>query len=187
MEKLNILIAGVGGQGVITLGKIIAQSALISGVKALVAETHGLAQRGGAVNVHVRLGEVYSPLIRKADLLVALEATEALRNLSYADENTMIILNERVEKSVLPKIRMLSLEEIKDRLREYKVLSVNADKIAVQGGNPRGTNIVMLSVMMELKLSKFIKEDVLLSLLDERNRKVYLLGKQFIKGWLYAK
>lgn len=187
MEKLNIIIAGVGGQGVITLGKIIAQSALLSGVKALVAETHGLAQRGGAVNVHVKLGNVYSPLVDKADFIVALEATEALRNVNYAHESTVILLNERVERSVLPKVKMLSLEEIRKRLNVYKVFSVNADKIALEAGNPKGSNIVMLSLLMEIGLSKLIDEKVVISLLNESNRKVYLYGKQLVIRWSYAK
>ncbi|QIW23590.1 indolepyruvate oxidoreductase subunit beta [Sulfolobus sp. S-194] len=180
MEKLDILIAGVGGQGVITLGKIIATSALLSGVKALVAETHGLAQRGGAVNVHVRLGNVYSPLIKKADFLVALEATEALRNLSYTDKETILIVNERVERSVLPRVKMLSLDEIKERLKEYRAIYIPAERVAIDSGNPRGANIVMLSLLMEFGLKKLIDEDKLLSLLDEKNKRVYLAGKESI-------
>ncbi|AWR98074.1 indolepyruvate oxidoreductase subunit beta [Acidianus sulfidivorans JP7] len=183
MEKVNIIIAGVGGQGIITMGRILVEAANLSGVKALVSETHGLAQRGGAVNVHVRMGDVYAPLIRRgeADYLVALEATEALRNIEYANRDTIIVLNEMVERSVLPKIKMLSFEEIYEKLTSvgFKVVSVNAKDLAIKAGNPRAMNAVMIGVMMGVgKLKDLIKEDkVMEALRTDVNRKAYLSGK----------
>ncbi|MEM3353693.1 MAG: 2-oxoacid:acceptor oxidoreductase family protein, partial [Saccharolobus sp.] len=85
MTHVNILIAGVGGQGIITAGKFIAEAGNYSNTKVLIAETHGLSQRGGGVNIHVRIGDVNSPLIPlgKANYLVGFEAMEVLRNLNY--------------------------------------------------------------------------------------------------------
>ncbi|MEM0331318.1 MAG: 2-oxoacid:acceptor oxidoreductase family protein, partial [Archaeoglobaceae archaeon] len=79
--ELNILVVGVGGQGALTTAHLIARSAMKAGLNVLVAETHGMAQRGGSVEVHVRIGDVHSPLIPDcgADIVLALEPSEALR------------------------------------------------------------------------------------------------------------
>jgi len=79
--RLNVVMVGVGGQGLVTAAKVLADAAIDSGTKALVAETHGLSQRGGAVEVHVRLGDVYAPLVPRgrADVLLAFEIIEAAR------------------------------------------------------------------------------------------------------------
>jgi len=81
--KCDIILTGVGGQGVLTLGRIIAWAAMRSRLKVLQTETHGMAQRGGAVLSHLRLadGEIHSPLIVRngADVMIALEVLEALR------------------------------------------------------------------------------------------------------------
>ena len=179
MVKLNLLICGVGGQGIITMGRMIVEASFLSGLKATVAETHGLSQRGGAVNVHVRIGDVYYPLIPKggADYLIALEAIEALRNIQYANKRTVIILNEKVERPVLPKVKVPRLEDIKKALSGFEVISVNADELALKAGNIRAVNAVMLGVLMA-KLSDLINEDAVLKVLrNEVNRRAYELGK----------
>ena len=81
----NILICGVGGQGTVLASKIIAASAMIEGSAVHSAETIGMAQRGGSVTSHVRIGEAYSPLIPygTADMILAFEPAEAVRNLIY--------------------------------------------------------------------------------------------------------
>ena len=79
----NILICGVGGQGTVLAAKVLSQAAVSSGKRVLSAETIGMAQRGGSVVSHVRIGEnLFSPLIPKgkADVIIAFEATEAVRN-----------------------------------------------------------------------------------------------------------
>lgn len=184
MEKIvNILIAGIGGQGIITMGRILVESANLGGVKALVSETHGLAQRGGAVNVHVRIGNVMAPLIPKggADYLVGLEATEALRNLEYANKNTVVIVNEMVERAVLPKAKMLSLEEILERIRKVSknVITIDAKKLAIEAGNAKAMNAVMIGTMMSVgKLKDLVQEEnILKALRTDVNRKAYLSGK----------
>ncbi|MCX8172289.1 MAG: 2-oxoacid:acceptor oxidoreductase family protein, partial [Archaeoglobaceae archaeon] len=95
--ELNILVVGVGGQGALTTAHLIAHSAMRAGLNVLVAETHGMAQRGGSVEVHVRIGEVSSPLIPElgADVVLALEPSEALRYAKYIKSDTKIILNSR--------------------------------------------------------------------------------------------
>ena len=82
----NILICGVGGQGTVLASRIIAASAMNMGEKVMSAETIGMAQRGGPVTSHVRIGnDVFSPLIPfgQADMILAFEPAEAVRNLKY--------------------------------------------------------------------------------------------------------
>lgn len=96
-KTFNIIISGVGGQGLITLTQIIAEAAVIEGYDVKTSELHGLSQRGGSIRTHIRFGDkVYSPLISsgRADLILGLEITELLRNLDYANPKTIVLANE---------------------------------------------------------------------------------------------
>lgn len=95
-KNFNVVIAGVGGQGVITLAKIIAEAAFIEGYDVKTSELHGLSQRGGSVETHIRFGkEIYSPLVAMggADLVLSLEILEVLRKLNFAGEKTIFLIN----------------------------------------------------------------------------------------------
>lgn len=95
-KNFNIVIAGVGGQGLMTLLKILSEAAFIEGYDVKTSELHGLSQRGGSIEAHIRFGEkVFSPLvpIAKADLVLGLEMAEALRELKYANKNTAFLVN----------------------------------------------------------------------------------------------
>ncbi|OGZ26917.1 MAG: hypothetical protein A2365_02165 [Candidatus Nealsonbacteria bacterium RIFOXYB1_FULL_40_15] len=95
-KNFNIVIAGVGGQGVITLVQLIAEAAFAEGYDVKTSELHGLSQRGGSVETHVRFGKkVWSPLISEgeADLIISLELAETLRKLRYANKNTKFVIN----------------------------------------------------------------------------------------------
>lgn len=98
----DILLCGIGGQGTVLAAKILAATAMNAGEKAGSAETIGMAQRGGSVTSHVRIGEAYSPLIpkAKADLLMAFEPAEAVRNLPYLKKDGIVIVNNRPVKPV---------------------------------------------------------------------------------------
>ncbi len=88
-KEINIVISGVGGQGLITLGKVLARAAFLEGKDIKMSELHGLSQRGGSVAVQVRFGKkVYSPLIsvQGADLVIAMERNEALKSCALADK-----------------------------------------------------------------------------------------------------
>ncbi|MDP2909679.1 MAG: indolepyruvate oxidoreductase subunit beta [bacterium] len=96
MKTFNIVIAGVGGQGVITLAQLIAEAAFAEGKDVKTSETHGLSQRGGSIESHIRFGEkVYSPLTAQgeADLILSLEILETLRKLKYASKETVFLIN----------------------------------------------------------------------------------------------
>ncbi|HIE36662.1 TPA: indolepyruvate oxidoreductase, partial [Candidatus Geothermarchaeota archaeon] len=103
--EYNILFAGVGGQGIITLGRLIGSALTNSGFNVLMAETHGLSQRGGSVTVHMRVGDVNSPLVPLggADLLVGLELIEAVRNLGYLSRDGVKIVNDYIMRPSIPK------------------------------------------------------------------------------------
>jgi len=93
----SIIISGVGGQGSITLTKIIAEAAMIEGYDVRTSELHGLSQRGGSVQTHIRFGDkVYSPLIlsAEADLILGLEISETLRNAHFTNPKTNVLANE---------------------------------------------------------------------------------------------
>mgnify|MGYP001770694464 CR=1 FL=1 len=152
--RLNIYLTGVGGQGLVTFASVLGQAAVDSGLKALVAETHGLSQRGGAVDVHVRLGDVDSPLIPKggADVVIAFELIEALRALSFTNKATIMIINRRLIpppglKGQLPKPEFIETE-VKGRVS--RAYFINAYDYAVKLGNPVFENMIMLGALHAL-------------------------------------
>jgi len=92
------VLAGVGGQGLITLTKIIAEAAKAEALEARTSELHGLSQRGGSVETHIRFGKkVWSPLVApsSADLILSLEIQEVLRVFAYADKDTAFLVNRK--------------------------------------------------------------------------------------------
>lgn len=118
-NNFNIILTGVGGQGLITLLRIIDEAALIDGYDVRSSELHGLSQRGGSVEAHVRFGkEVLSPMVQlgKADLIFGLEMIEGLRESLKAGKQTKFLVNEYV----LPFENSPRTEEVKQGLQEIK-------------------------------------------------------------------
>lgn len=148
MEPVDIVMVGVGGQGIITMASVLAEAALRRGVNAIVAETHGLSQRGGSVIVHVRLGEAEAPLIMRgtAGLMLALDGIEAIRYLEYLSPHAIVVVDKRVTPPPLPGVRVPSIVEIMEALEEtgLEVHPVGAVETAVALGNPRAANMYML-------------------------------------------
>jgi len=92
----NLIITGVGGQGIITLVSILDEACFLQGYDVRSSELHGLSQRGGSVITHIRFGKkVYSPIVsaRRADLIIGLELSEGLRGASFAGKNTIFVVN----------------------------------------------------------------------------------------------
>lgn len=165
--KLNILVVGVGGQGALTTAHLIARAAMKAGLNVITAETHGMAQRGGSVEVHVRIGEVRSPLIPEgsANIVLALEPVEALRYARYVGKKTVVIMNSR--KIVPPSVTVglgsyPELEEIVEKLRSIadKVLLVPATDLALKLGDIVVSNVVIVGALLSLTNLPFKIEHV---------------------------
>ncbi|ABW01912.1 indolepyruvate oxidoreductase subunit beta [Caldivirga maquilingensis] len=159
--KMNIYLTGVGGQGLITFASVLGQAALHSGLKALVAETHGLSQRGGSVDVHLRIGNVHAPLIPRgnADIIVAFELLEAFRALNYANDNTVIVVNKRLIRPPTTRAKIPSINELVSELRKMNntVYVIDAYNEALKLGNAIFENMVMLGALYSVSdVSKFI-------------------------------
>ncbi|MBU0476802.1 indolepyruvate oxidoreductase subunit beta [Patescibacteria group bacterium] len=123
-KEFNMVIAGTGGQGLITLLRIVAEAALEEGQDLKTSELHGLSQRGGSVGVHIRFGrKIYSPLISsgKADLVLSLELQEALRALDYSHTKTAFLINNFLipipfQKPVLEKEILKTLQKFSQNI-----------------------------------------------------------------------
>ncbi len=123
ITQFNMVIVGTGGQGQITLLEILAKAALFEGYDLKTSELHGLSQRGGSVEVHLRFGEkIYSPLVSqgKADLILGLEMQEVLRVSSLANSKTNFLIN----KEIIPIHLVQNLTE-KEILKNLKKISKN--------------------------------------------------------------
>ncbi len=140
-EIYNYIIAGLGGQGILLMTKIMAEAAILKGYPVMGAETHGMAQRGGSVISHLRVGEANSTLVRKgtAHYLISLNENEALRNLSFLAPFSTMYVNAR---------QGLHREEVMEFLNTHhiKAISFDATGLAVEMGQPQSTNLAMLGV-----------------------------------------
>lgn len=147
----NILICGVGGQGTVLASKIIAASAMDEGSAVHSAETIGMAQRGGSVTSHVRIGEAYSPLIPggTADMILAFEPAEAVRNLSYLKNDGIVIVNSVPVKPVTESLMSTGYdgtEMVAYLKNKCSCVVIDAKKICEPFGSSRYFNIAILGV-----------------------------------------
>ena len=160
----NIIIAGVGGQGVVTLGLMISNAAMSAGQKAIMSEIHGLAQRGGSVSVDVRIGDYYAPIVPDgdADIIVALEPLEALRSLKRAGPQTVMVMSTEKLPPVSLGISKKQYPDIDDISRtiqkEVKLHSINALELARAAGNYRAVNTVIAGFLYGLGLLEIPRE-----------------------------
>jgi len=160
----NILIVGVGGQGVVLAGEIIAAVALEAGLDVKKSEVHGMAQRGGVVSSHVRYGEkVHSPIIKRGavDILLSFEEFETLRWLNYLAPEAQIIMNlQRLAPPSLALGKHQYPENTVELLQKkgYTPLAFDALLEATTLGNPRLVNILLLGVLsclLDLKVESW--------------------------------
>ena len=147
----NIMLAGVGGQGTVLASKLIAQSAMNHGQNARTAETIGMAQRGGCVVSHVRIGEeLHSPMIPQgsADLLIGFEPAEAVRCLPYLREGGTVVVSSKAIKPVTASLsgsdyngaEMLAF--FKQQVE--KLIVVAGEGICAQCGSAKVLNVALL-------------------------------------------
>jgi indolepyruvate ferredoxin oxidoreductase beta subunit len=153
-ETMNILIIGVGGQGVLLASEILSEAAMNAGFDVKKSEIHGMSQRGGVVSSHVRIGPVvYSPTIGEgqADVLMAFEQAEGFRAVNWLKKDGIAIVSRT---SLIPaivtgsKLYHYPEDAIADMQKFVKkVIGVEADKIAGELGNPRLVNTILLGVL----------------------------------------
>ena len=174
-KNYDLLLAGVGGQGIIFAGQIIMEAALKKGLQVYGFEMHGMARRGGAVATHIRFGkELYSPLVPvgKGQLLAAFEPAEALRHVHFLSENATVILNTA---PVIP-VSVSSgegtypnIEDIEGVVGKYckNIKTLDATFLAGEAGNPITMNTVMLCALSASGALP-IQKDVVREVIEER-------------------
>ncbi|PKL36248.1 MAG: indolepyruvate oxidoreductase subunit beta [Spirochaetae bacterium HGW-Spirochaetae-1] len=186
---MNVIFAGVGGQGVILASKILMEVAMQAGYDVKESEVHGMAQRGGSVDCHVRFDKkVYSPLIEKgtADYIVSLETLEVMRKLDYLAPNGTLIVNRL---QVNPAPVETGAMKYPDDLEQWvggnakKSLFVDTEPALKEAGSKKALNIVMLGVLSNhLEFSDEQWDKGIKSLVKEKfvdmNLKAFRLGKE---------
>lgn len=155
-SELNLIIAGVGGQGSIRASHIVAIAAIRDGLQARVGETYGSAMRGGAVASHVRIGkEVHAPLVQVdgAEVVLALEPLEGLRNaVKFLARGGLLLTNTRewmpidvnIGRASYPDMR--AIEGAVEKLGG-EIIKIDATSLAQRAGNVRTMNVVMLGAL----------------------------------------
>lgn len=152
--ELRVVIAGIGGQGVIFATRLLTQAAIHLGLPAIAAESHGMSQRGGSVVSHLRIGGLQSPLIRRgtADLILGLDETEALRNLVYLRAGGSAVVNS--EQALNPEI------DLRLRSREIAAYCLPASQLAIDLGAVTIANVVLTGFAVGLGLFPFTEQDL---------------------------
>jgi indolepyruvate ferredoxin oxidoreductase beta subunit len=145
-ETLDIVIAGVGGHGTVLASQLLAQAALSPGLEVRTAETIGMAQRGGSVLGHVRIGPRSSPLVplASADLLIGFEPTETLRTLPRLKDGGIVVTAMRGIEPSLPQ----AAEQLRSCGRIGKLVEVDGDALCAKLGTGRVLNVLLIGAAL---------------------------------------
>jgi len=186
----NLIIAGVGGQGLITLLGVVAEAAFLSGLDVKTSELHGLSQRGGSVSVFVRFGkEVFSPVVTKgkADLIIALEQQESLLAADFSSANTIFVLSNYQTPTLTDNLSKKQIENVLQKIgRKYFFVSAQ-DICQKELGNNVVAGVFLLGYTAGkgwLPLSKDFLEKGIKNIMPERFYDLNL--KAFYLGFKYA-
>ncbi len=153
VKEFNIIVSGVGGQGILFTTNVIARAALKLGLNFAQSEVHGLSQRYGSIRTELRIGEdISSPLILEGtlDLLISLEPLEGLRQAPYISERTTVVMNDHIIPPVgayIERFPIPSFEEVLELMRSLNpknILTLSAYKLAEKAGDYIVANTVML-------------------------------------------
>jgi indolepyruvate ferredoxin oxidoreductase beta subunit len=186
--KQDIILAGVGGQGILSIAFVIDHSALRAGLNFKQAEVHGMAQRGGAVQSHLRLSHegIHSELIPqgKADMILSVEPLEALRYMSF------LAPGGRIVTSRTPYINIPDYPALEEVLRAVRhadrSVIIDSEALAREAGSIRAQNMVMLGAASgELMVEEALLREYIAELFSpkgqkmvETNLKAFRLGKK---------
>ncbi|MDO4549784.1 MAG: indolepyruvate oxidoreductase subunit beta [Planctomycetia bacterium] len=153
LHTKSIVLAGVGGQGILLASEICAQAASFAGFDVKTNEVHGMAQRGGSVVAQIRYGaQVHSPLVSRgeAEVLMSMERIEALRYAEFLKPDGLAVVNSQVIVPVtVSSGTAVYPENAEERLRAAfsHLIYFDANQIAVQLGSPRSANVVLLGAL----------------------------------------
>lgn len=147
----SVILCGVGGQGTVLASKLISYAAMAKGEEVKSAETIGMAQRGGSVTSHIRIGQgTFSPLIPmgKADVMIAFEPAEAVRNLSYLKDNGVVVVSKKAVKPVTAALsaKVYEAEEMLAYLENKvaRLVAIDGEETAKKLGSSKALNVVLL-------------------------------------------
>lgn len=194
----NIFLCGVGGQGLVLMTTVVGNACAKSGKKVVTGEMYGLSQRSGTVSVHLRIGEdAFSPLIGygDADILVALEAIEALRYIEYLKRDGVVLMNKRImhppietSKIIATKgTKYITVEDVVSKLKGWtpNIAVIDALKLARESGNVNTENTVFIGCLSALEVfpveENYIRESISEAVPTktiEQNLKAFELGKE---------
>ena len=146
--KKDIILCGVGGQGILSIATIIGEAATLAGLELKQAEVHGMSQRGGDVQSNLRLSTetIYSDLIPlgSCDLIISMEPMEALRYLPYLSREGVVVTSSK------PFVNIPNYPELEALQAELKalprVVQLDIEQVAREASNPRGANVVLLGM-----------------------------------------
>ena len=190
--KQDIILAGVGGQGILSIAYVIDNAALADGLSFKQAEVHGMAQRGGAVQSHMRLsdGTIWSDLIPKgeADMILSVEPLEALRYIDHLRPDGIVITSSTPFRNIPD---YPDVDKVIEALRlAPRSIVVDSEKLAKEAGTVKAQNIVLLGAASSFLI---LKQESLLKTIDslfrgrgppvlEANLKAFELGKKAALG-----
>ncbi|MBJ6723588.1 indolepyruvate oxidoreductase subunit beta [Geomesophilobacter sediminis] len=160
MSRQQLIISGVGGQGILFITRLLAETAIAKGLPVLTSETHGMAQRGGIVISHLKVGDFSSPLVRpgKADLLLSLKAETVALHLHFLNHSGTVAANARA----LP-----------EAAAGKEAVTVDADTLALNLGDPRSVNLIVLGRALAQPGMLFCSAEEVIAVLKAR-----LAGKE---------
>ena len=194
---MNVILCGVGGNGVVLTTRIIAESAIKEGMNVRVGEVHGLAMRGGTVVSNLRLGSDAKGVLipqRRGDILLAFEPLEALRQMKLLKKGAKVILNNEPFVGVDAHLGLSHYPKVDDMLDIIKesqdIVDIDATNLAVKAGNVVMTNIVMLGALSASEELP-IRRNTLLETIEEKvpptmvesNKKAFEYGEQAFREW----
>jgi indolepyruvate ferredoxin oxidoreductase beta subunit len=195
-DEINIIICGVGGQGVVLVSELLGNAAVRGKVAVKGSEVLGMAQRGGSVFSNLRLGgDAIAPMTPegKCDVLIAVEPSEALRNINYLAKNSVVVLNTT---TVMPYTVYLgksgypTSDQIIGKLRKVtdRIITLDASGLAKEAGSLQAANVVMLGALFGTGLlpvkEETAKEAILARFkgkVGEINIKAFDLGYEYVK------
>ncbi len=173
--KKDIILAGVGGQGILSIAAVVDWAALDQNLNVKQAEVHGMSQRGGAVQSHLRVSsdEIFSDLIPKgsADIILSVEPLESLRYISFLADDGWIITSSNEYKNIPD---YPEEQELMEQLNKFeRKIVINAEEFAKKTGSIKTTNMVMLgAATSKLDISVLAIENGIKALFDRKGKDI---------------